>query len=75
MLTKKNILRKRYNDISYMYFVRLQYTFDITDEDDEILISLEQKDKRVDKGTENFTIGFSVLRVCVVFKSAQPFIP
>lgn len=39
-----------------------QYVFDITDDEDEIMISLEQEDKRVDKGKDNYTIGFAVLK-------------
>ncbi|XP_052785082.1 calpain-5-like [Mya arenaria] len=38
-----------------------QYIFDITKEEDEVMISLEQKDKRGDK-EENYAIGFSVYK-------------
>lgn len=42
----------------------LQYIFDITEEEDELMVSLEQQDKRVDKNKDNFTIGFTILKVC-----------
>ena len=40
-----------------------QYIFDITEEEEELLCSLEQADKRVDKSTENYTIGFTIMKV------------
>ncbi|KAL4220104.1 Calpain-6 [Mactra antiquata] len=39
-----------------------QYIFDVLEDEDEVMISLEQKDKRVEKGKDNFTIGFTVLK-------------
>lgn len=33
------------------------------EDEDEVLISLEQKDKRVEKGKDNYTVGFTVLTV------------
>ena len=43
--------------------VYFQYIFDITEEEEELLCSLEQADKRVDKSTENYTIGFTIMKV------------
>ncbi|MEQ2288216.1 hypothetical protein AMECASPLE_020477, partial [Ameca splendens] len=43
-----------------------QYLFDVTEESDEVLISLQQQDRKIHrkKGQgENLTIGFSILRV------------
>ncbi|KAH3806764.1 hypothetical protein DPMN_135090 [Dreissena polymorpha] len=39
-----------------------QYIFDIVQNEDEVMISLEQKDKRMEKSSDNFTIGFTVLK-------------
>ncbi|KAH3848959.1 calpain-5-like [Dreissena polymorpha] len=39
-----------------------QYIFDIVKDEDEVMISLEQKDKRVEKGANDFAIGFTILR-------------
>ncbi|XP_052217041.1 calpain-5-like [Dreissena polymorpha] len=39
-----------------------QYLFDIVQDEEEMMISLEQKDKRVEKSSDNFTIGFTILK-------------
>ncbi|KAK3578630.1 hypothetical protein CHS0354_002205 [Potamilus streckersoni] len=41
-----------------------QYIFDVEDDEDEIMVSLEQSDKRVDKdkGVDNYSIGFTILK-------------
>lgn len=44
----------------------LQYVFDITKEEDEVLISLQQKDLKIhrkDGQGENLTIGYGVFKV------------
>ncbi|XP_045201213.2 calpain-5-like [Mercenaria mercenaria] len=38
-----------------------QYIFDVTENEDEVLVSLEQQDKR-DKGKDNYSIGFTVIK-------------
>lgn len=42
-----------------------QYLFDIQVDSDEVMVSLEQKDKRVEKGKDNYTIGITILKACV----------
>ena len=48
------------------FFLSLQYIFDVKQPQDEIMVSLEQWDKRIDmdKGKANDTIGFTITRVC-----------
>lgn len=47
-------------------FLFLQYVFDITKEEDEVLVSLQQRDmkiqRRVGQG-ENLSIGYGIYRV------------
>lgn len=47
-------------------FLFLQYVFDITKEEDEVLVSLQQRDmkiqRRVGQG-ENLSIGYAILKV------------
>ncbi|WAR28550.1 CAN5-like protein [Mya arenaria] len=43
-------------------FFSIQKTWREDNDEDELMISLEQKDKRVDKGKDNYTIGFSVYK-------------
>jgi hypothetical protein len=49
-----------------IFFLSLQYIFDVKQPQDEIMVSLEQWDKRIDmdKGKANDTIGFTIMRVC-----------
>lgn len=47
-------------------FLFLQYVFDITKEEDEVLVSLQQRDmkiqRRIGQG-ENLSIGYAILKV------------
>lgn len=48
------------------YYVPLQYMFDVTKEEDEVLICLQQKDMKIHKprgAGENLIIGFVVFKV------------
>jgi len=50
-------------NVQAIVFPYFQYIFDITEEEDELMVSMEQKDKRVEKGKDNYTIGFTILKV------------
>ena len=52
--------RFSHNEAHIVYF---QYIFDIQEEEEEIMCSLEQADKRVDKSKDNYTIGFTIMKV------------
>ena len=43
----------------------LQFAFDVTDEEEEFMVQLMQKDTRGDGGSDNKTIGYSIFRVGV----------
>lgn len=44
-----------------------QYVFDVELEEDELMVSLEQWDKRIDRelGKENDTIGFFIMKASI----------
>jgi DUF1365 family protein len=58
--------RKVRGHVLRFFFLSLQYIFDVKQPQDEIMVSLEQWDKRIDmdKGKANDTIGFTITRVC-----------
>ena len=43
----------------------LQFAFDVTDDEEEFMVQLMQKDTRGDGGSDNKTIGYSIFRVSV----------
>ena len=51
--------------IIMLYWWYFQYIFDVTDPEDETMVSIEQWDGRIDrdKGKDNETIGFCVMKV------------